>query len=309
MIIGVTGGAGFIGSNLTKRLEGSGHEIVVLDNFVSGKKSNLEGSRAKIIEADLQDKASVAKFVSQVEAVVHLGALGSVPRSIEDPMNSFGSNVIGTLNLLEEVRNKNIHLIFSSSSSVYGRNIKSPKSELEWLTPLSPYAATKLSCEALILSYANSYNLKTLVFRLFNVFGPFQSADHAYAAVIPKWGLAALKNEKIVIYGDGEQSRDFTYVDTVTEVIENALLNKVTSDFPVNLALGRAFSLNSLLHKFQEYFGELTLDYQPPRKGDIRDSLSDPSNLKKLFPKITEIDFDNSLRKTLDWVTETYKTH
>lgn len=307
MKIGVTGGAGFIGSNLARTLTQHGYSVVIFDNLISGKLSNLEQIKCEFIHGDLIDRVRVAEFVSKVDWVVHLGALGSVPRSIENPTNSFNSNVLGTLNVLEEIRKHKVPIIFSSSSSVYGKNETSPKKELDWLLPLSPYASTKLSCESLILSYANTYNLNALVFRLFNVFGPYQRGDHPYAAVIPKWSYSAIRGERIIVYGDGNQSRDFTYVDTVTDTIRQSIDLGIFSDKPVNLAAGKSISLNYVLAKFKEYYGALEIDFQPQRPGDIRNSLSDPSELRKLFPEFYSIDFDRALQRTLEWLTRFYK--
>ena len=189
MRIGITGGAGFIGTNLTLRLKQSGHEITIIDDL-----SNSDINRVRLLDVNFLNESivnfdAVKEFLKGVDYVVHLAARGSVPRSIKDPVGTFNVNVLGTLNLLEATRLSGVPIIFTSSSSVYGLNPKTPKNERDWLHPISPYAASKLNCESLASAWSNSYNIKILTFRLFNVFGPYQKPDSPYSAVIPKWSL------------------------------------------------------------------------------------------------------------------------
>ncbi len=188
----------------------------------------------KFVHGSITLKKDLEEFAKNLDCIVHLAARGSVPRSIEDPIATHNINVGGTLNLLEVSRNKNIPIIFSSSSSVYGENTKLPKSEKDWLLPISPYAASKLACEGMFSGWANSYDMNVLVLRFFNVFGPFQRPDNPYAAVIPKWCLSIIKDKNIQVYGDGEQIRDFTYVDDVVNVIITAIKNNITNYSAIN---------------------------------------------------------------------------
>jgi UDP-glucose 4-epimerase len=233
--------------------------------------------------------------------VVHLGARGSVPRSIKDPMATHEVNSTGTLNVLEAARLNGSHYIFSSSSSVYGSNTDLPKNEEMILKPITPYAASKLSGEALSLAYATSYNLSTSVFRFFNIFGPWQRPDHAYAAVIPKWISKCINEEELDIFGDGNQTRDFTYVRTVINVILKCIEEKVFHAEPVNLAFGNNISLNQVLEILRKSFPKLKTKHNPARSGDILNSQNDPMLIKTLYPQVEVEKFENSLIKTIEW--------
>ncbi len=236
----VTGGAGFIGANLCSRLESSGdHDIVVLDDLSTGNADNLDGLDVTFMHGSFLDAATLDDAVRGVQAVVHLGAIPSVPRSIADPVASHLANATGTVNVLEAARAEgDTHVIVASSSSVYGSNPTLPKREDLATFPLSPYAASKLATESYALSYQHSFGLPVLAFRFFNVFGPLQGAGHAYAAVVPQFVSAAMDGRAVTVHGDGEQSRDFTYVGTVCDVITDASARRVTHPEPVNLAFG-----------------------------------------------------------------------
>jgi UDP-glucose 4-epimerase len=298
----VTGGAGFIGSNLVSKLHNK-HEIIVLDNFSTGLKSNLTQLNVKIRNNSILDTNELNNIFDQkIDVVVHLAALGSVPRSIIDPRSTFENNVIGTFELLERARINGSHFIFASSSSVYGSNLESPKNEKTWLSPISPYGASKLSGEALVTSYAAALDLKVSSFRFFNVFGPKQRHDHLYAAVIPKWIFAALNNLELEVFGDGEQTRDFTFVDDLIHCLESTIDNETTFDGTLNLAYGTRLSLNEILKFLIKQFPNLKCKYLPSRKGDIKDSTSNPANFRKIFGEIPHTDFEKAIEITINWL-------
>lgn len=309
MKIGITGGAGFIGSNLAEHLCLKGHEVYVFDNLESGSKENLLGIDCKFVEGDLREKESIQTFLDRhkIEHLVHLGALGSVPRSIKHPRASFESNALATLNVLEAIRNLEISLTFSSSSSVYGKNSKLPKSEIDWLSPLSPYAASKLAAEGLCLAYKESYKLNILVYRLFNVFGPRQNANSIYSAVIPKWIIAAFKKEPLVVFGNGQQRRDFTFIEDVVEILGRPIDKSTLPQLPVNLAFGNPVTLNYILDVFREYFGDILISYEDVRHGDIKDSEANPESLLKLHEgKLLHTSIESGLLKTFEWFKSKY---
>jgi UDP-glucose 4-epimerase len=305
VIVAVTGGAGFIGANLVARLaEASDVErVTVLDDFSTGVRRNLEGVDCELVEGSILDPAALDRVVAGADAVVHLAARPSVPRSIEDPVTSHLVNATGTVEVLEAVRRAGgAHVIVASSSSVYGANPTLPKSEELATRPLSPYAASKLATEAYALAWGACYDLPVLAFRFFNVFGPFQPAGHAYAAVVPAFVDAALRGEPLPIHGDGQQSRDFTFVDTVAAVIHDAIRRRVADPDAVNLAFGTRTDLLSLVERLSVAMGtSLEVRHTDPRPGDVRHSQADSSRLHALFPDIEPVDLDIGLAKTVAW--------
>jgi len=296
----ITGGAGFVGTNLAIKLLEIGHEVKIFDDLSTGLAQNIP-KNVQFVEASILDIDKLQSVAKGIEVIVHLGARGSVPRSIKDPVATHNVNSTGTLNVLEAARANGSHYIFSSSSSVFGSNMKLPKNEDMVLRPLTPYAASKMSGEALSLAYSRSYALPISTFRFFNIFGPWQRPDHEYAAVLPKWISKCLNGDEIEIFGDGEQTRDFTYVGTVVQIIASCILNKVLHPEPVNLAFGNRISLNQVVELLRNIFPDLNVKYLPERKGDVLHSENDPKLLKSLYPDIIADKFENSLQKTIDW--------
>lgn len=308
MKIVVTGGAGFIGANLCRHLshDSTISEIVAFDDLSSGFRSNLDGVDAQLVEATILDPDALDMAIQGATAVVHLGARPSVPRSIADPVASHEANATGTMNVLEAARRAgNVHVIVASSSSVYGSNPTLPKDEDLPPRPMSPYAASKLATESYALAWQSSYGLPTLAFRFFNVFGPLQAAGHAYAAVIPAFVDAALGGRPLQVHGDGTQSRDFTYVETVCAVLSDAVKRGVTSPVPINLAYGTRTNLLQVIKLLEELLGfELAINHTEPRAGDVPHSQASNERLEALFPDIKPTDLITGLTATINWFNE-----
>lgn len=304
MRVVVTGGAGFIGANLCRRLLADGAEVAVLDDLSTGARANLDGLAVDFVEGTILDPVALDAAFSGADAVVHLAALGSVPRSVANPIASHHANATGTAMVLEAARRHGgLHTVLAGSSSVYGGNPTLPKHEGLVPAPLSPYAATKLATESYALAWAAAYGLPVLPFRFFNVFGPLQQAGHAYAAVIPAFVDAALAGQPAIVHGDGTQSRDFTYVGTVTGVIAEALARRVVSDGPVNLAFGARITLLELLAEIERLLGRpVARTHTDTRPGDVRHSQADNQRLLTLFPDAAPVPFDDGLRATVDWM-------
>ena len=296
----ITGGAGFIGTNLTLGLLNSGYEVKVLDDLSTGLKQNISKD-AEFVNASILEISPIIKAIEDCQVVVHLGARGSVPRSIKDPVATHNVNSTGTLNVLEAARTSKSHYIFSSSSSVYGSNMILPKSEDMVLRPITPYAASKMSGEGLSLAYAKTYELPVSTFRFFNIFGPWQRPDHEYAAVLPKWISKCMKGDEIEIFGNGEQTRDFTYVGTVVNIITDCISKKVLHPEPVNLAYGNNISLNQVIQLLKNSFPDLKVKYLPTRAGDVLHSKNDPKLVKSFYPNVTAEKFETSLQETINW--------
>lgn len=299
----MTGGAGFIGANLSRRLCERGNDVVVVDDLSTGDIDNLRGLDVTFVEGTILDAATLDRAFQDARAVVHLAARPSVPRSITDPVASHLANATGTVEVLEAARRAgNVHVIVASSSSVYGANPTLPKHEELATLPLSPYAASKLATEAYALAYQHSFGLPTLAFRFFNVFGPLQAAGHAYAAVVPAFVSAALEGRPLVVHGDGKQTRDFTFVDTVTEVIADAIAREVTSTTPVNLAFGTRTDLLTLVAELEAILGtSLTVEHTESRAGDVKHSQADSNRLQELFPDVVPTALPDALRATVGW--------
>lgn len=300
----VTGGAGFIGANLCGALELAGHTVTAFDDLSSGFSANLDGTQTELIVGTILDPCALDTAIGPADAVVHLAARPSVPRSIVDPVASHLANATGTVNVLEAARKDRLrHVMCAGSSSVYGANPELPKHEGLACRPVSPYAASKLATESYTIAYGHSYGLPTLAFRFFNVFGPLQAAGHAYAAVIPAFVDAALRGQPIPVNGDGTQSRDFTFIDTLTSVIVDAVNRQVTSDLPVNLAYGTRTDLLTVIEMIGELVEDpLIVEHGPDRAGDVPHSQADDSRIIELFPAITPVPLEIGLKSTVDWM-------
>lgn len=305
MKIVVTGGAGFIGANLCRRFTTMGiEEIVVIDDLSTGFESNLSGLEVDLRVGSILDRDLLDDVVDGAHSVIHLAARPSVPRSIADPVASHHANATGTLYVLEAARKHGAHVALASSSSVYGANPTLPKSEDLNTMPMSPYAVSKLAAETYALAYARCYDMRTLPFRFFNVFGPLQAAGHAYAAVVPAFVSNALADSPLVVHGDGRQTRDFTFVDTVTEVLARAALDRVTSITPVNLAFGTRTSLLELIDLLGKVLGRpVEAEHIDPRMGDVRDSQADNARLRALFPQVRAVPLQTGLEATVAWMS------
>ncbi|HUP75956.1 MAG TPA: NAD-dependent epimerase/dehydratase family protein [Acidimicrobiales bacterium] len=305
MRILVTGGAGFIGANLCRRLVTTPQvdHVAVLDDLSTGAAANLDGVDVELVVGSVLDMDVVHGLVERADSVVHLAARPSVPRSIQDPMASHLANATGTMTVLEAARLSGLpQVIVASSSSVYGANPTLPKREDLASRPVSPYAASKLATEAYALAYGHSFGLPTLAFRFFNVFGPLQAANHAYAAVVPAFVDAALHGRPLIVHGDGTQSRDFTFVDSVTAVIERAVTSRLAHPEPVNLAFGSRTTLLELIAEIESILGcRLPRVHVESRAGDVAHSQADATLLRALFPDIEPVALADAVRITVDW--------
>lgn len=300
----MTGGAGFIGSNLVSRLVKDGFEVTVVDDLSTGLKSNIASQDCNFRQISITDYKNLNEAIRDCETVFHLAARGSVPRSIKNPVATHDVNATGTLNVLEVVRKTGAHVVFSSSSSVYGRNIQLPKNESMWLGPMTPYAASKLAGEAYVQAYAASYDVPITLLRFFNVFGPRQRPDHAYAAVLPRWIWLAMQKKPIDVYGDGSASRDFTYVETVIDIAVTAMNEKIVTEGAMNLAYGNRISLNDVVAMLKKHFPDLQVHYKSERLGDVKESQNAPDLLNNLFPNVQPKDFETAFSETIDWLKE-----
>ncbi len=302
----VTGGAGFIGANLCRLLDetpGIGR-VVAYDDLSSGRAENLDGTDADLVVGSILDIDTLQAAVDPADAVVHLAARPSVARSVADPVAAHLVNATGTVNVLEATRRDRLRSIaVASSSSVYGANPTLPKSEDLRPQPISPYAVSKLATESYALAYRHCYGLDVCAFRFFNVFGPLQPAGHAYAAVIPAFVDAALRGQPLPLHGDGRQSRDFTFVDTVASVIVASILRRVSSPDPVNLAFGTRTDLLGVIALLEDILGQrISLDHQEERAGDVPHSQADNTRLMALFGEVEPVDLRQGLEKTIHWM-------
>jgi UDP-glucose 4-epimerase len=297
----VTGGAGFIGSNLVRALVDRGDDVVVLDNFATGSRSNLEGLGVKIVEGELRSYERVHNSVRGAEVVFHLGALGSVPRSVQDPLTSSAVNIEGTLNVLLAARDEGVRrVVYSSSSSVYGMRRELPVKEDAPADPLSPYGVTKLAAERYCRAFAHVYEgLEVTVLRYFNVFGPRQSPLSQYAAVVPIFMTRIAAGLPITVHGDGEQSRDFTYVANVVDATIRAAETEGVSGRIFNVASSKSVSVNELADSIGVVVGKpVEREFSPPRAGDIRDSWADVSAARDALGWEPTVDLQAGLELT-----------
>lgn len=303
----ITGGAGFIGSNLVRTMVSAGHDVTVLDDLSNADRDTVSGLPVRFVEGSVLDTDALDAACEGVGSVVHLAALGSVPRSIADPVATHRANASGTLSVLEAARRAGTrHVVLSSSSSVYGMNPTLPKTEREWVRPLSPYAVSKLAAEQYVLAYQQSFGMTTLAFRFFNVYGPGQRAGHVYAAVVPVFVDALLAGRSLPVNGDGSHSRDFTFVGTVCAVLRDAVERGVSHPEPVNLAFGTSTRLDSLIEVLGDVTGRTpVVDHRPERPGDVRHSQADPTSLRSLFPDVEPVPLRDGLARTVEWFEAT----
>lgn len=300
----VTGGAGFIGSNIAKELVRMGEKVCIFDNFSTGKIDNLASiiDGIEIVDGDVRDYWTVTKTVKNIDYIIHQAALPSVPRSVKNPLTSNAVNVDGTLNLLEAARLSGVKkFVMASSSSVYGETVELPKHEDMSPAPLSPYAVTKLTNEHYLRVYWKLYKFPTVALRYFNIFGPFQDPNSAYAAVFPKFIMALLNGEQPVVYGDGEQSRDFTYIDNCVQANLMAATNDNIVGDCFNVACGCQYTLNEMLDILRDIIGtDIQAKYIAEREGDIKHSYASVSKLQEYGYK-PKIQFKEGVRRTVEF--------
>ncbi len=301
----VTGGAGFIGSHISERLVRDGHRVRVFDDFSAGKAENLISFKddVEIMRADVRDKTALAEAVKDVEVVFHQAALGSVPRSVADPVTTHDVNITGTLNVLLAARDAGVRrVVFASSSSVYGETLELPKHEKMQPQPLSPYALSKLAGEYYIKVFKQVYGFEAVALRYFNIFGPRQDPNSHYAAVIPRFAMALLTGDQPTIYGDGLQSRDFTYVENVVEANLLASEAEGVAGQAFNIACGGRYTLLELLNQMKEFLGsQIEPLHEPMRAGDVRDSQASIEAAEQALGYRILVDFREGLRQTVQW--------
>jgi UDP-glucose 4-epimerase len=301
----VTGGAGFIGSHIVEELIRRNQSVKVIDNFSTGKRENLKvfAGRAEVIETDISQATDLAKIFSGVDYVIHQAAIPSVPKSIVDPVTSHNANVNGTLNLLVAARDAGVkRVVYASSSSLYGDSPTLPKHEGMMPNPLSPYGGQKLFGEMYCQVFTRSYGLESVALRYFNVFGPRQDASSQYSGVLAKFIPAVLKNQRPVIYGDGLQSRDFTYVQNVVEANLLACTAPGVAGEAFNIACGDRITVNDMLVQINKITGkDISPIYEAPRGGDIKHSQADITKAETKLNYKPKVTFSEGLHHTIDW--------
>jgi len=301
----VTGGAGFIGSHLAEALVSQGHEVRVLDNLSTGKEANMAGFRDRIefVRGDVADRKLVGELVEGVDCVFHQAALASVPRSVERPLDTHQACLTGTVVLLDAARRAGVRrLVYAGSSSAYGDQPTSSKRESDLPLPISPYGAAKLGGEYYCQAFTATYGFETVVLRYFNVFGPRQDPDSPYSAVIPLFITAMLHGRQPVVYGDGLQSRDFTYVDNVVQANLLASRAEGVGGRVLNVANGRNTNLLTLLDVLNRLLGtQIEPRFDPPRPGDVRESMADITQARRLLGYEPQVDFEEGLRRSIDY--------
>ena len=299
----VTGGAGFIGSHLAARLAQLGHDVCVIDNFSTGHRSNLDALApdVEIVEGDIRSYERASTAVRGCEVVFHLAALPSVTRSVGDPLTTHAANVTGLLNVMLAARDATIRrLVYASSSSVYGSNPALPKREDMLPLPISPYGVTKLAGEGYCRAFGEVYGLETVALRYFNVFGPYQDARSGYAAAVPNFIMALLEGRSPVVYGDGEQSRDFTYVDNIVQANLLAMDAEAASGQVYNVAYGQDVTVNELLAELRELTdSDVQATYRPARPGEVRNSRADITAARRELGYEPSVSLRDGLARTV----------
>jgi UDP-N-acetylglucosamine/UDP-N-acetyl-alpha-D-glucosaminouronate 4-epimerase len=301
----VTGGAGFIGSNIVDALVGRGERVRILDDFSTGSRANLAAvaGRVEVVEGDLRDMSTVRRAVEGVTFISHQAALRSVPRSVDDPLSTDAVNTHGTLQLLVAAREAKTvrRVVYASSSSVYGDSPALPKLEEQTPAPISPYAVAKLAAEHYCRTFSRLYGLETVSLRYFNVFGPKQSPESKYAAVVPLFMRAALFDEPIVVHGDGEQSRDFTYIDNVVQANLLACTTPGVGGQVFNIACNSRHSVLEIAHTIEKLLGrKATIEHTPPRAGDVRHTQASIEKAERLLHYHPTVDFEDGMRRTFE---------
>jgi UDP-glucose 4-epimerase len=301
----VTGGAGFIGSHIVEALARRGDRVRVIDNLSTGFKQNATqfGEKVELTVADINDSEALARLLPDVDCVFHEAALASVPRSVEAPLDTNHACVTGTVNLLHEARKAGVRrVVYAASSSAYGDQLNSSKRETDLPAPLSPYAAAKLACEYYCQAFYQTYGLETVAIRYFNVFGPRQDPKSPYSAVIPLFITALLEGRQPVVYGDGKQSRDFTFVEDVVRGKLLAADAKNVAGRVINVANGRSVTLLRLIDALNNLLGtNVKPKFEPPRAGDVRESLADITLARTLLGYEPQVEFEEGLRRSIDY--------
>ena len=305
----VTGGAGFIGSNTVDELVRRGHSVVVLDDLSSGREDNLAEIRNKItfIKGSITDIEVVRKVMHEAEYVLHLGARTSVPRSVKDPLDTNKINIEGTLNVLVAAKELKVkRVVFAASSSAYGETPTLPKTEAMQPQPISPYGVTKYVGELYCQTFGRCYGLENVALRYFNIFGPRQDPSSPYSGVLAKFCTAFLEDVQPLVFGDGEQTRDFTYVDNAVQANLLACEAPNASGKVFNVGVGGRVSLNEVLRELAKITGKtLAAKYEPPRDGDIRDSQADISEARETLGYDPQVSFEEGLARTFEWYRST----
>ncbi len=305
----VTGGAGFIGSNIVHALVARGEAVRVLDNFSTGSWANLAEvrDRIEVIEGDVRDSSVLQRALAGVEYVSHQAALRSVPRSVDDPLSTDAVNTHGTLQLLVAARAAGTvkRVVYASSSSVYGDSPALPKEEDQTPAPISPYAVSKLAGEYYCRTFTRLYGLETVSLRYFNVFGPRQSPESKYAAVVPLFIRAALRGEPLVVHGDGEQSRDFTYIDNVVQANLLACTQPNVGGEVFNVACNERHSVLEIAHTVARLVGKpIKIEHTPPRAGDVRHTQASIAKAQRLLGYQPAVGFEEGMRRTVAWLRQ-----
>ncbi len=308
----VTGAAGFVGSNLVETLVKTGEKVIGVDNFITGKRENLEPflDHMEFLEGDIRDLDFCKRICQGVDFVLHEAALGSVPRSVDDPVTTNENNINGTLNMLVAARDANVErFVYAASSSAYGDTKVLPKVETMETKPLSPYAVSKLTGELYCTVFYRVYGLPTVILRYFNVFGARQDPNGAYAAVIPKFIKRVLNGDKPVIYGDGEQTRDFNYIDNVVHAnLRSCIAQEECFGEVFNIGFNDRISLNVLTNKILDFLeSDLTIEYGPPRKGDVKDSQADISKACEFIGYDPKINIEEGLKHAINWFQDYFR--
>ncbi len=300
----VTGGAGFIGSHLTEELVRRGEHVRVADSLITGHRKNLAHvPGVELLEGDLADRSFATRAVQGIDYVLHQAAIPSVPRSVKDPIESNRANIDATLNVLVAAKDAGVkRVVYAGSSSAYGNTLTLPKHEDMPTSPLSPYALQKLVGEQYMQMFTALYGLETVTIRYFNVFGPRQDPSSTYSGVISQFAKTLLEGKAPTIYGDGEQTRDFTYVANVVDGVLRAVTAPDASGQVINVATGTRISLNELFATMRDLIGaKVSVTYGPPRAGDVKDSLADITRARTLLGYEPKVSFQEGLRQTVDW--------